>query len=412
MDSLNGEHLNSRVVPSHTIATWKFVQPSDLLKATLTKSPNSIVLYLLRDISALLLFNGKNDWIVAVESQQGGLVGSATSLVENQAHLGSAQNPEVMDKVGQLLVSSPTSELFSMAGFAPRKLSKPLRERADHVVGKINADADIKVSYPIRGQIVSPGSELVINITGNNITEIGAVVEYNRDSSFVAKVSGSGASLKITIDKTASGRKSIIVVGKTANGMIVADTTSFVISDNALPVQLIDFYGELYNEDVLINWSTSFEYQSSYFEIERSSDFRNFVVIGRVDAAGESNYTSKYRFIDLFPVEGINYYRLKQVDADGTTMRSRIIHIQRDNEFFIYPNPSSNIITVPICKECSELIIYDVYGRTVLRKRLDGTFQTISIDKLGSGMYIGDILNGTGKIIYRKKIVLENSMRR
>ncbi len=87
----------------------------------------------------------------------------------------------------------------------------------------------------------------------------------------------------------------------------------------------------------LLEWSTSFEKNSHTFIVEKSLDGVNFSKTGKIDAAGYSNYDKSYRFLDLSASEKKMYYRLKQLDIDGTSNYSEIISIKKEmaNRFMV-----------------------------------------------------------------------------
>ena len=86
----------------------------------------------------------------------------------------------------------------------------------------------------------------------------------------------------------------------------------------ALPIELLYFNANQLNcnENLLI-WSTATEINSDYFDVERSFDAIHFEFIGRIKAAGNSTSIVNYDFKDSKPYQGLNYYRLKQVDYNG-----------------------------------------------------------------------------------------------
>lgn len=112
---------------------------------------------------------------------------------------------------------------------------------------------------------------------------------------------------------------------------------------NIVPVQLIYFRGKSESDRVRLNWATATEINSSYFNVERSIDLKEFTTIGKIQSAGDSRQRIEYNFLDEAPLPGVNYYRLKQVDKDGTSELSKIIAVSPDTEaskFVAYPNPS------------------------------------------------------------------------
>jgi len=89
------------------------------------------------------------------------------------------------------------------------------------------------------------------------------------------------------------------------------------IGCSPLPIELLTFTGEPYNDDVMLEWSTATEHNNDYFFIEKSLDGYQWTKIREVDATGNSTVTVNYMTFDTEPKKGINYYRLTQVDFDG-----------------------------------------------------------------------------------------------
>jgi hypothetical protein len=81
-----------------------------------------------------------------------------------------------------------------------------------------------------------------------------------------------------------------------------------------LPVELTYFMARCENDMVTVNWTTASELNSAYFEVEHSTDAAHFTAIKRIETAQKSNQIKHYEFIDKYPSNGINYYRLKQQD--------------------------------------------------------------------------------------------------
>ena len=104
-----------------------------------------------------------------------------------------------------------------------------------------------------------------------------------------------------------------------------------VLANGTLPLTLITFDAQLIDKDVLLQWSTSFEENTSHFDIERSADGMSFTFIGNVNAAGNSSSERNYDFTDKDPFNGINFYRLKMVDADDKFVYSKAIAVKKED---------------------------------------------------------------------------------
>ena len=115
--------------------------------------------------------------------------------------------------------------------------------------------------------------------------------------------------------------------------------------DNALPIELLSFQAQATeNGDVRLTWTTASEYENDYFIVMHSLKGREFEEIGRIDAAGTSRILLKYSYTHRRPVAGLNYYRLAQVDFDGTQKLSDVVvaNVALGEEPSIYPNPATD----------------------------------------------------------------------
>ena len=84
-----------------------------------------------------------------------------------------------------------------------------------------------------------------------------------------------------------------------------------------LPVEMLYFNAKIDGTDAILEWATASELNNDRFEVERSLDGINYEYIGEVEGNGTTDLQVVYQFIDIAPRQGLNYYRLKQVDYDG-----------------------------------------------------------------------------------------------
>lgn len=157
------------------------------------------------------------------------------------------------------------------------------------------------------------------------------------------------------------------------------------------PITLLSFNGVKSNTGIKLNWVTAAEKNTAYFEIQKSSDLINFTSIGRVDAAGNSSENKYYSLTDFIPAKGINYYRLNQIDADGTKVLSNPIAINfdlnADTKISVYPNPAVNEIHFTGLKTGATVSLFNTEGKNILSQKLsNNTLQIPAIVK--SGLYI------------------------
>jgi endo-1,4-beta-D-glucanase Y len=177
---------------------------------------------------------------------------------------------------------------------------------------------------------------------------------------------------------------------------------------SASPVELFSFYAEERNGDVALLWATASEKNNSYFEAERSLDGKNFSAIGKVKGNGNSGTILNYEFVDAYPVFGISYYRLKQVDYDGTTEHSKIISVTRNDltSLNVAPNPFSNETNIHVfspTQEKLQLKIMDLSSKEVYSATHNSN-ESISVGaNLPSGIYIIQVI--VDDRIYHSKMV-------
>jgi len=117
----------------------------------------------------------------------------------------------------------------------------------------------------------------------------------------------------------------------------------------ALPVQWLDVSAQHANDNVRLNWSTAMEFNNNYFAIEMSADGVHFTDVGKVTSKGNSNSPAHYDYLHVRPGFGKLFYRVKQVDMDGTSSYSKVVAVnipeKADTQPWIYPVPAGNYIT-------------------------------------------------------------------
>lgn len=181
-----------------------------------------------------------------------------------------------------------------------------------------------------------------------------------------------------------------------------------------LPVELIGFFGAVVGGAVQLNWETSYEYNSKEFIVQRSSDLMNYQDLGVVPAIGDSGERTKYSFVDPFPLQGVNYYRLKKVDRNGTFEYSKVLDIiNRDDQFEmqISPNPAMpNLIRLRnFMGDIAYLRLVNLLGQEVSFKVRENSIlkelELIPDRTLSSGIYL--LTSSQGRIQQCKRIVIE-----
>lgn len=152
----------------------------------------------------------------------------------------------------------------------------------------------------------------------------------------------------------------------------------------SLPIELTSFSAVLLDDHtILLNWGTATEIDNDFFTIERSTDGVNFKVLTTVAGAGNSNNIIYYKEIDVNPLAGISYYRLKQTDYDGQYEYFNIIAIENGKAeqilleiTSVYPNPFMSQFTLQYNTPSEEPVyvyIFNINGQIAYKNAITPT---------------------------------------
>jgi len=171
-----------------------------------------------------------------------------------------------------------------------------------------------------------------------------------------------------------------------------------------LPVELLTFNAEPENSSVRLNWTTATEINNDYFDVERSSDGRNFSSIQKVRGGGTSSQMLNYNLTDYEPLTGVSYYRLKQVDFDGKYTFSDILPVKfsvSKQLCTIQPNPSTDKVEVVLYTSGEKVIpvkLINAMGALVFQKGWvvhEGINRLpIDVAQFAKGVYFVTLENG------------------
>ncbi len=184
-----------------------------------------------------------------------------------------------------------------------------------------------------------------------------------------------------------------------------------------LPIKLLSFSAVRAGQNVVLNWVTTSETNSSYFEIERSENGRSFYSIGKVNATGNTATTQQYSLTDasISLANKTIYYRLKQVDKDGVFTYSKTLAITTEKEashFAVFPNPIKDVFTLSVSQNGTtrySFSIVNMNGQVIYRQNnLPGGTGVFTIDALQhqfAGTYLLQLQ--TGNEIKQLKLIKE-----
>ncbi|PWU00170.1 MAG: hypothetical protein C5B52_09265 [Bacteroidetes bacterium] len=179
--------------------------------------------------------------------------------------------------------------------------------------------------------------------------------------------------------------------------------SAMVVATGTLPVTLLNFDAVGAQGKVNISWSTATETNSDYFDVERSADGVHFSTVGTVNAKGNSTSVSKYSLVDGNPINGVSYYRLKEVDIDGRFTYSKVVIVRSNGasaRVLISPNPARTQATITLTLDQAQSLqvrVFDNTGRATRSYRFSGAagvnkFDLNDIGNLPSGVYNVEII--------------------
>ncbi len=169
-------------------------------------------------------------------------------------------------------------------------------------------------------------------------------------------------------------------------------------TDPTLPVSLTSFTGEKVINGIRLNWKTASELNNDHFDILRSTEGQTFSTLTSTAGKGTSNQVNTYSYLDNAPEAGINYYKLKQVDKDGTATISDIV-VAVDGSLATEGAFSANIINNTLnaqfdvsAKGTASISVTDLSGRKVFTNSfsIEKGFNNISlgIPSISAGIYV------------------------
>lgn len=170
--------------------------------------------------------------------------------------------------------------------------------------------------------------------------------------------------------------------------------------ESALPVKLAHFSAKRREAHAHLSWTTTEETNSSHFEIQRSADGRKWSTLLSIPAANESHITRSYSTSDLSPLAGLNLYRHKMVDHDGTFAYSKIeaLTFESAQNALFYPNPATDRIQLSdaVLRTTASLKLLDQTGKVIFEtSRPTATIQT---DHISGGLYVLQIVKTDGSV--------------
>ena len=168
----------------------------------------------------------------------------------------------------------------------------------------------------------------------------------------------------------------------------------------ALPVTLLKFTAKKEGSSAILNWATTYESNTDFFDLEYSNNARNWNTLATISAAFQSNSLINYNFSHDSPSTGANYYRLKMVDKDQSYSYSTIrqLYFEEPYQISLYPNPT--VEKFRISKDQWEKIaaikLLNAQGNTLLEFHNKPLSKEINMKNFSAGLYVVQLLLNDG----------------
>jgi len=260
-----------------------------------------------------------------------------------------------------------------------------------------------------------PATSAVASPNNFSLSGAPAGTSYAWSFSGSANHSTSASATPTAISWSSMGTKTVSV--SVSNSVCTMATYSQSITISAiLPVQFVSFTGEMKAGDALLTWTTENEMNARHFVIERSANGSDFDSIG-VIAASNNVSVNVYYFTDKDPVNGNNYYRLRNVDLDGKASYSKLVVLANNNtvtngQMKIFPNPAQTVLNVEIAGTTGSEVriqVFTLSGILMMEKQQSlsagNNQQSLGITSLKSGHYFLKVINAQGTVQYVQAFV-------
>ena len=209
----------------------------------------------------------------------------------------------------------------------------------------------------------------------------------------------------VTLQYTAVGGEQFMTVGQFRPGAtsLPAGSGAYYVFDNfsvtsTLPVTFQNFTATKKDNAILLDWATGSEQNNRGFEVQRSSNGKEWSFLSSIKSKavnGNSHSKLEYSYVDDMPVNGNNFYRLKQTDLDGRSEYSSVKQLTFDAvKLTYYPNPVESALFVTGLKQIATLQLFNAHGHLVRTMPAHSqSSKLVDMTGLPSGTYI---LKATG----------------
>ena len=227
------------------------------------------------------------------------------------------------------------------------------------------------------------------------VTNVNAAVIYNNSAIGSGTIGSQATNSLINVsDSSNNGNETVIDPNNNGNAGEAGENMPTPLVLSTLPVRFTSVAASLINNTTAtINWTIATpSINAQKFQVEYSVNGTNWQVVGNVNITNTNQ--SNYKFIHQQIPTGNLYYRIKELDKDGSYNFSRIVLLHpasSERQFVIIPNPANNFIQVSSPYDINgktQLELFDVAGRRLLSKSISLSIEEINTSQLSNGTYV------------------------
>ncbi|MDB5235057.1 MAG: hypothetical protein JWR44_2050 [Hymenobacter sp.] len=353
----------------------------------------------------------------ALTLTDGILTTTATNLLSltSAATASGSSSGFVSGPLARATAAAPATVLFPLGkGTAYRPLTLNIAaqtsattytaEQKDGLPASQTFNGDIKRVSRVRSFTVMPTAPPT-GFSGTITLSFGSddrVTDPAAPSLVIAKNSGSGWD---NIGRTANTSSTLTSDVFTSFSDFVLASTDSDLTTNPLPVELTSFSAQRQadNNAVAVKWATASEKNSARFEVQRSLNGREFATVATVAAQGNSTQPTAYATLDQSAPAAALYYRLRQVDRDGTTSFSPAVSVKGTGlttKVLLYPNPAQSRISF-LAEAATPYRVLNQLGQTLLHGTTEAGTATVPVATLPAGLYLLELQTPTGRVVQK-----------
>ncbi|KUG06685.1 hypothetical protein ASU33_04935 [Solirubrum puertoriconensis] len=163
---------------------------------------------------------------------------------------------------------------------------------------------------------------------------------------------------------------------------------------SVLPVTLTSFAAAANGQNVQLTWTTAQEKNNDRFEVERSTDGTRYELVATVRGKGNTSTASSYTATDAKPLAGTSYYRLRQVDFDGTATYSQVAVVRNSTQqVYLTPNPATSQLGFEYAGGELQWRIVNSVGQ-LMKQGSAQVSSSVDVSSLRAGVYFFEVSTG------------------